>query len=85
VRSADCANPASLSLCRWAMWQRPAAITSRPCCRSSWPCRRTLTGSIGVLGGKLVVDGLLERIGVNTGAVQQGARAPDVLVTTRLQ
>jgi protease-4 len=35
----------------------------------------TLTGSIGVFGGKLVVDGLLERIGVNTGAVQQGARA----------
>jgi protease IV len=35
----------------------------------------TLTGSIGVFGGKLVVDGLLERIGVSTGAVQQGARA----------
>ena len=35
----------------------------------------TLTGSIGVLGGKLVVDGLLERVGVNTGRVQQGARA----------
>ena len=35
----------------------------------------TLTGSIGVLGGKLVVDGLLERIGVSTGTVQQGERA----------
>jgi protease IV len=35
----------------------------------------TLTGSIGVVGGKLVVDGLLGRIGVNTGTVQQGARA----------
>jgi protease-4 len=35
----------------------------------------TLTGSIGVLGGKLVVDGLLERVGVNTGTVQRGARA----------
>jgi protease-4 len=35
----------------------------------------TLTGSIGVLGGKLVVDGLLERVGVNTGSVQRGARA----------
>ena len=35
----------------------------------------TLTGSIGVLGGKLVVDGLLERAGVNTGRVQRGARA----------
>jgi protease IV len=35
----------------------------------------TLTGSIGVLGGKLVVNALLERIGVNTGIVQRGARA----------
>jgi protease IV len=35
----------------------------------------TLTGSIGVLGGKLVVDELLDRVGINTGAVQQGARA----------
>ena len=35
----------------------------------------TLTGSIGVLGGKLVVNGLLERMGINTGIVQRGARA----------
>jgi protease-4 len=35
----------------------------------------TLTGSIGVSAGKLVVDGLLERVGVNTGSVQRGARA----------
>jgi protease IV len=35
----------------------------------------TLTGSIGVSGGKLVVDGLLERVGVTTGSVQRGARA----------
>jgi protease IV len=35
----------------------------------------TLTGSIGVAGGKLVVDGLLERVGVSTGSVQRGARA----------
>jgi protease-4 len=35
----------------------------------------TLTGSIGVLGGKLVVDALLERVGVTTGSVQRGARA----------
>jgi protease IV len=35
----------------------------------------TLTGSIGVLGGKLVVDNLLERLGVTTGTVQQGAHA----------
>jgi protease IV len=35
----------------------------------------TLTGSIGVLGGKLVVDSLLERLGISTGTVQQGAHA----------
>jgi protease-4 len=35
----------------------------------------TLTGSIGVFAGKLVVDALLERIGVNTSSVQEGARA----------
>jgi protease IV len=35
----------------------------------------TLTGSIGVYGGKLVVDSLLERLGVSTGTVQQGAHA----------
>jgi protease IV len=35
----------------------------------------TLTGSIGVLGGKLVVNALLERMGVNTGIVQRGTRA----------
>jgi protease-4 len=35
----------------------------------------TLTGSIGVYGGKLVVDSLLERLGVSTGRVQQGAHA----------
>ena len=35
----------------------------------------TLTGSIGVFSGKLVVDSLLERLGVSTGTVQQGAHA----------
>jgi protease IV len=35
----------------------------------------TLTGSIGVIGGKMVVDNLLQRLGLNTGTVQQGARA----------
>jgi protease-4 len=35
----------------------------------------TLTGSIGVFGGKLVVRELLERIGLNTGAVAHGARS----------
>ena len=35
----------------------------------------TLTGSIGVLGGKFVVNGLLDRIGLSTGAVQQGEHA----------
>ena len=35
----------------------------------------TLTGSIGVFGGKLVVADLLDRVGLATGAVEQGARA----------
>ncbi len=35
----------------------------------------TLTGSIGVFGGKLVLEGLLEKLGVHTGTVQQGANA----------
>lgn len=35
----------------------------------------TLTGSIGVLGGKFVVTELLDRIGLSTGTVQQGERA----------
>jgi len=35
----------------------------------------TLTGSIGVYGGKMVVESLLERVGVSTGAVRQGTHA----------
>ncbi|MGX7681187.1 signal peptide peptidase SppA [Jatrophihabitans sp. DSM 45814] len=35
----------------------------------------TLTGSIGVFGGKVVVRELLDRVGLNTGTVAHGARA----------
>lgn len=35
----------------------------------------TLTGSIGVLGGKAVVGGLMERIGVTTDSVAEGTNA----------
>jgi protease IV len=35
----------------------------------------TVTGSIGVFGGKFVVRELLERLGLTTGTVQQGERA----------
>jgi protease-4 len=35
----------------------------------------TLTGSIGVFGGKLVVRELLDRVGLNTGRVTRGDRA----------
>jgi protease-4 len=35
----------------------------------------TVTGSIGVFGGKFVVTELLERLGLTTGTVQQGQRA----------
>jgi protease IV len=35
----------------------------------------TLTGSIGVFGGKIVVRELLDRVGLNTGSVGHGARS----------
>jgi protease-4 len=35
----------------------------------------TLTGSIGVVGGKAVVSGLMDKVGLSTGAVSRGARA----------
>ncbi|MEO5831767.1 MAG: signal peptide peptidase SppA [Nakamurella sp.] len=35
----------------------------------------TLTGSIGVFGGKVVVRALLERLGINTGSVSHGTRS----------
>ncbi len=35
----------------------------------------TLTGSIGVLGGKFVTAELMDRLGLSTGAVEQGDRA----------
>jgi protease-4 len=35
----------------------------------------TLTGSIGVFGGKMVVRGLLDRVGLTTGTVSHGARS----------
>jgi len=42
----------------------------------------TLTGSIGVVGGKLHAEELLERIGVTTEAVERGSRA-GLLAATR--
>ncbi len=35
----------------------------------------TITGSIGVLGGKVVISSLLERLGLTTGAVSRGSSA----------
>ena len=35
----------------------------------------TITGSIGVFGGKVVVSDLMERVGLGTGAVERGANA----------
>jgi protease-4 len=35
----------------------------------------TITGSIGVLGGKVVIADLLERVGLSTGAVEHGGTA----------
>lgn len=44
--------------------------------------RATLTGSIGVIGGKLDLSGLYERLGVDVDAVERGARA-GILSETR--
>ncbi len=38
-------------------------------------CPATLTGSIGVVGGKVDASGLLEKLGLTTGAVETGPRA----------
>ena len=35
----------------------------------------TITGSIGVFGGKAVVTGLMDKVGLSTGAVSRGAHA----------
>src|SRR5260370_42009227 len=35
----------------------------------------TLTGSIGVLAGKLVIAGLLQKLGITTDAAERGANA----------
>jgi protease IV len=35
----------------------------------------TLTGSIGVLGGKIVLGGLMEKLGITTDSVERGANA----------
>ena len=42
----------------------------------------TLTGSIGVLGGKIVIAGLLDKLGITTDAVQKGANS-DMFSVTR--
>src|SRR5262249_58179020 len=42
----------------------------------------TLTGSIGVLGGKAVTTSLLQRVGVSVDAVTEGRHA-DMYTTTR--
>jgi len=42
----------------------------------------TLTGSIGVLGGKIVLGGLLKNIGVSTDAVERGANSGMFSVTS---
>ena len=43
----------------------------------------TITGSIGVLGGKVVVSELLERLGLTTGAVVPRRQRADVLAARR--
>ena len=74
MRYPGCANRASPSSSRWVM-SRHLGLLHRVSGRGHRGPAGDLTGSIGVFGGKLVVDGLLERIGVSTGTVQQGERA----------
>jgi protease-4 len=53
----------------------------------SMPCRKiyaepgTLTGSIGVIGGKLTLGGLYEKVGITTETLSRGAHA-NILSTT---
>jgi protease-4 len=42
----------------------------------------TLTGSIGVVGGKIVLAGLLQKLGITTDSAQRGANA-DMFTTTQ--
>ena len=64
------------SSCRWATSRRRAATTS--------PCRRTrssrepgtITGSIGVVTGKFVLKGTLDKLGIGTGAGQRRQASP---------
>lgn len=41
----------------------------------------TLTGSIGVLGGKIILGGLFEKLGITTDSVQRGANADMFSIT----
>ena len=56
----------------WAMWPAAAATISPWVRRRSSPSPATLTGSIGVVGGKLVTAGLYEKLGLNTEVISRG-------------
>ncbi|MFI5215433.1 MAG: S49 family peptidase [Candidatus Limnocylindria bacterium] len=60
---------------RWETWRPRAATTWRRRRTRSSRRRATLTGSIGVVGGKPNLEGLYRRIGVARDAVERGARA----------
>ena len=55
------AQEASPSSSRWATWRPPAATTSRWAATRSWPSPGTITGSIGVFGGKFSLRGPLRQ------------------------
>jgi len=65
----------SRSSCRWATLPPRAAITSPPPADKIVAEPATLTGSIGVLAGKLVVSELLHKLGVTTDSATRGANA----------
>ena len=67
----------------WATWPPAAGTTSR------WPRKKiyaepgTLTGSIGVVGGKIVTGGLFDWVGMKTDVISRGANSGCVVVERR--
>jgi protease-4 len=72
LRRADAAKPVLASLSDVAA---SGGYYIAAGCRSIHADPGTLTGSIGVFGGKLVIAGLLDKIGVNVYAVERGGDA----------
>ena len=75
ARCAACATRASRWSCRWARRRPPGGYYIACPADVIVALPSTLTGSIGVFGGKMVVRELLDRLGLTTGTVSHGARS----------